>query len=193
MNDRDAAAWEVHCLLKELGVNYAIIGGSAVQIWGEPRFTQDVDLTVATPLDEPTLFVQRVLDHFTPRIENALEFSRRNRVLLIQSSKGCPIDISLGLPGYEDEVMHRTVEVELEPGKSVYMCSAEDLIIHKAIAGRPQDLRDIESVVYRQHDRLNADYIRQWLREFSDILGLPEVIERFEVPWLRVGHKSQNL
>lgn len=42
----------------------------------------------------------------------------------------------MGLPGYEDEVMRRAVEFELEPGKAIQVRSAEDLIIHKAIAGR---------------------------------------------------------
>jgi len=68
------------------------------------------------------------------------------------ASNGYPLDISMGLPGYEDEVMRRAALLEIAPDKSVYICSAEDLIIHKAIAGRPQDLRDIEGIVLRQQE-----------------------------------------
>lgn len=60
MNPREHAAAELHLFFQQLGVSYAIIGGVAVQIWGEPRFTQDVDLTVAAPLDEPAIFIQNV-------------------------------------------------------------------------------------------------------------------------------------
>jgi hypothetical protein len=100
MNVRDEAAWELHLFLRSLGISYAIIGGAAVQIWGEPRLTQDVDLTASIPLDEPAgSFIQQVFDRFPARLENALEFARQNRVILIRASNGCPVDISMGLPG----------------------------------------------------------------------------------------------
>lgn len=62
----------------------------------------------------------------------------------------------------------------------------EDLIIHKAVAGRPQDLYDIEGVVYRQGETLEVNYIRLWLREFALILENPQMPERFEVPWRKL-------
>jgi hypothetical protein len=193
MNEQEAAAWEIHEFFQSLGLPYAVIGGLAVQWWGEPRVTRDVDLTVIGPLDQPSsVFVQQVLDRFPARIENALEFACRNRVILITASNGCPADISMGLPGYEDEVMQRAVEFELEPGKPVRICSAEDLIIHKAIAGRPQDVRDIEGVVYRQREALDTAIIRHWLHAFAELLGDSEIVERFERPWRRI-HASGPL
>lgn len=186
MNVQETAAWEIHEFLVSLETPYAIIGGLAVQWWGEPRLTKDVDLTVVAPLDEPERFIQRVTEAFAPRIDNAVAFARRNRVILVCGSNGCPVDISLGLPGYEDEVMQRAVAVELEPGKAVRICSAEDLIIHKAIAGRPQDVRDVEGIVYRQRDGLDVAYIRAWLQAFADLLDNPEIVQRFESPWQRI-------
>lgn len=187
MSQRDAAAWEVHQFLQSIAIPYVIIGGMAVQFWGEPRFTQDVDLTVAAPLDDPVTFIEQVVAKFPPRIEDAVAFARRNRVILVRSSNGTPIDISLGLPGYEEEVMERAVEFELEPGQAVRICSPEDLIIHKAIAGRPQDVRDIEGIVYRQRRSLDASYIRQWLKAFSELLENPEIQSRFEAPWRKTA------
>ena len=67
------------------------------------------------------------------------------------------------------------------------MCSAEDQIIHKAIAGRPQDVRDIEGVIYRQKLALDAGYIREWLQAFSDLLENPDIMARFETPWNVIG------
>ena len=110
MNEQEAAAWEIHQFFRTLGLPYAVIGGMAVQWWGEPRTTQDVDLTIVAPLDQPSsVIIQQVLDRFPARIENALEFARRSRVILITASNGCPVDISMGLPGYEDEVMRRQI------------------------------------------------------------------------------------
>ena len=190
MNEQEAAVWEIHRFFQYFGLPYAVIGGMAVQWWGEPRVTKDVDLTAVAPLDQPSsALVQQVLDRFPARIENALEFARRSRVILITASNGCPADISLGLPGYEDEVMRRAVEFELEPGKAIRVCSAEDLVIHKAIAGRPQDVRDIEGIVYRQRDALDMAIIRRWLHAFAELLDNPEIVERFERPWQRI-HSS---
>lgn len=186
MNQQEAAAWEIHSFLTGIEIPYAIIGGLAVQWWGEPRLTKDVDLTVVAPLDDPDRFIRQVADAFAPRIVNVVAFARRNRVILVQASNGCPLDISMGLPGYEEEVMQRAVEFALEPGKRVRICSAEDLIIHKAIAGRPQDVRDIEGIVYRQRDGLDVSTIRRWLRIFDELLDTHEVAERFERPWRRI-------
>jgi predicted nucleotidyltransferase len=69
----------------------------------------------------------------------------------------------------------------------IRLCSAEDLIIHKAIAGRPQDIRDIEGIVYRQQTALDVAYIRQWLEAFEEILANPEINQRFEMPWRKIN------
>jgi len=40
------AAWQAHEVLAALGQRHALIGGLAVQFWGQPRFTRDVDMAV---------------------------------------------------------------------------------------------------------------------------------------------------
>lgn len=91
------------------------------------------------------------------------------------------------------ELHQFAVEFELEPGKAIRVCSAEDLIIHKAIAGRPQDVRDIEGIVYRQRDALDVATIGRWLHAFAGLLDSPEIVERFERPWQRIhpGEQAQ--
>jgi predicted nucleotidyltransferase len=107
-------------------------------------------------------------------------------VVPVRAGNGCPVDISLAVPGYEDEMMRRAVDYELEPGKVVRMASAEDLIIHKAVAGRPQDLQDIAGIVYRRRQALDVAYVRRWLREFASALEMPEILDRFEQAWGRI-------
>jgi hypothetical protein len=190
LNNYDQAIWEVHTLLNNLGISNTVIDGVAVQYWGEPRLTQDIDVTVSAPLEDLAGFVSQILEHFSPRLDDALDFALKNRVILVETSNGYSLDISLGLPGYEDEVVARAVGVELDPGKVIMICSAEDLIIHKAVAGRAQDVRDIEGIIYRQRVSLDADYIRKWLKEFSDVTGDSGLIELLERPWQVVTGKS---
>ena len=185
VNRQLEAAWEIHLFLTARHIPYMIIGGLAVQYWGEPRFTRDVGVTAAVPAEKLESFVQDLKGQFEPRVSDLMEFARRTRVLPIKASNGCEMDISLSVAGYEEEALKRAVEYEIEPGRKIYLCSAEDLIIHKAVAGRPRDLQDIEGVIYRQGDRLDVDYIRFWLKEFAVALEEPELSERFEKPWRR--------
>ena len=86
MNTREEAAWEMHTFFSELGVPYIVIGGMAVQHWGEPRFTQDVDVTVAAPLDDLEGFVRAIVARFPSRVQDAVAFARRTRVVLVRAS-----------------------------------------------------------------------------------------------------------
>ena len=179
------AAWEVGEFLSSHGIRYAIIGGLAVQIWGESRLTIDADLTISAPLDDDSSpLVSLITRQFSSRVADPAKFTQQTRMILITASNGVDVDISLALPGYEDEMFARTVEVELQSGRSIRLCSAEDLIIHKAIAGRPQDTIDIQGVIYRQGDKLNIIAIRAWLGQFSDILENREILARFEKLWI---------
>jgi hypothetical protein len=49
------AAWEIHRFLTEHDIPYVIIGGLAVQHWGDPRFTRDVNVTILPAQDSRSL------------------------------------------------------------------------------------------------------------------------------------------
>lgn len=190
MIGNEDAAWEVHQILDELNIPYAIIGGLAVQNWGEARYTKDVDLTIIVPIEAQETILQALSNRLQLRHPDALEFARVNRILLAQTSDGISVDISLGLPGYEDEMVARAVDYVIKPGKTIPMCSAEDLIIHKLVAGRPQDIRDIQGVIIRQAPTLDLHYIRHWLKIFAEWLEGDDVINRFEQAWRQYGSQS---
>lgn len=187
MIENEAAAVVVHEILTKLQVPYAIIGGMAVQYWGEARYTGDIDLTVFVPIEDQDAFLATITDRLPPRRDNALEFARKHRVYTAQTSSGFPVDISLGLPGYEEEMVANAVDYETQFGVTVRLCSAEDLIIHKLIAGRPQDVRDIQGIIIRRASSLDLPYIRQWLKVFSEWLESDDVIDRFEQAWRKYG------
>lgn len=182
--------WEVHQTLTELHLSYAIIGGTAVQIWGEPRYTKDLDLTVLAPIESFTEMIVQLLNRLAPRTDDALAFAHQNRVLLVQTSTGYPVDVSFGLPGYEEQVIGRSVEVEIAPGIRVRFCSAEDLIIHKTVAGRVPDVLDIQQIIARHHQSLDLPHIRYWLGVFAELLETDEVTNRFEEAWRKYGPES---
>lgn len=192
MNPLLAAAVEFHEFLTARAIPYAIIGGIAVQFWGEPRGTRDLDLTIAAPTERVDEILEALLAHFAARTPDAAGFAHQNRVLLLAASNGAPVDVSLGLPGYEDEVMARTLRVSLDADHQVCVCSPEDLIIHKAVAGRPIDLKDLIVVVAGQAARLDTAYIRRWLTFFSDALAMPDPLAHFEAAWRKAHPPPQQ-
>ncbi len=55
-------------------------------------------------------------------------------------------------------------------GTDVRFASAEDLIIHKLVAGRSRDLEDARSVLVKNAGT-DTGYMRSWLREFDAATG----------------------
>ncbi len=161
-------------------IPYFLIGGLAVQQWGEPRMTRDVDITVLVPPEELPEAVDAVLSAFAPRIPDARAFALRHRVLLVEVDGEVPADVSLGIPGYEEEAFQRARWVPAPGGGALRMVGPEDLIIHKCVAGRPRDLEDVAGVLLRQHLSVDLDLVRSWLAEFRPLVDTHDPLQLFE-------------
>ena len=152
MNPIFAAALEVQEFCRARVFRFCFIGGLALQRWGEPRLTQDVDLTVISGFGRETEYADQFLSAFAPRIPDARAFALRHRVLLLLGSNGTPLDIALGAMPFEDRAVSRSVPFAVAEGVSLQICGAEDLIVFKAFAGRAQDWLDIEGVATAAED-----------------------------------------
>jgi hypothetical protein len=190
LNRQFETAWQLHLFFTARSVPYMIIGGLAVQRWGQPRLTRDVDFTVLLPPGREEVMLQEIVAAFPPRVPNAVPFAIAHRVLPIDVPGGSEADISLGLPGYEEEAIARSVQHELAEGRAVRLCSPEDLIIHKVLAGRPQDILDVEGIVARQGKKLDLSYIRRWLTDLARASGDEGVASRFERAWSEFGQDA---
>jgi hypothetical protein len=157
-----------------------IVGGVAASILGRPRATRDIDTLAILSEDRWPEALASAQDHgIVPRIEDALDFARRTRVLLLRhAASGVDLDVILGRLPYEEEAIARS-EFHNLGGVRVKLPQVEDLLIMKAIAQRPQDLRDIEGLL-DVHPDANVEHVRQWLREFATAIAMPELLERFE-------------
>lgn len=171
MNPIFAAALEVQRFCLARSWRFCFIGGLALQRWGEPRLTQDVDLTLLTGFGAEEQFVDELLGGFRARLADARPFALRHRVLLLKSSTGIPIDLSLGAMPFEEAAIARASPFRVEEGIELATCSAEDLVVFKAFAGRARDWLDIEGIAARMGPRLDEALI--W-RELLPLLELKE-------------------
>lgn len=162
--------------------SYCLIGGLAVNRWGEPRFTGDIDIVVFAGIGEEERFVDKLLDAFPSRSERgaARQFALNNRVLLLRSSQGVPVDVSLGALGFEEEMMRRAQPVFIVGNERFNTASPEDVIVMKTIAGRAKDWKDIEGIIARQHAKLDWSHIYQNLGPLLESLEAPERANELE-------------
>ena len=149
MNELTKLALELQQFCEERGWKFCLIGGLAVQHWGEPRFTKDVDMTLLTGFGGEEPYVDAWLAAFEPRIGDAKAFALANRVLLLRSRSGIGIDIALGALPFESDAIQRALLIELEPGAKLRLCSPEDLIVMKCFASRVQDWLDVRGILVR--------------------------------------------
>ena len=162
-------------LIEQFDNRGVIIGGVAASLLGRPRLTADADVLLLLSVNDiPRLLELAGTVGLQPRLANAMEFARRNRVLLLQHvATGIGVDISLGLLPFEVETVERSVEHQVGAVR-LRLPTPEDLIILKAIAHRPKDMLDIEAVIAAQ-EHLDKKRIASWVRQFADLLEVPEL------------------
>jgi hypothetical protein len=165
------AAVDIQRFVASRGWRSTVIGGLAVQRWGEPRQTRDVDLALLTGLGNEAAFIEPLLAHYAGRRPDAGAFALTYRVLLIETSSGIPLDVSLAALPFEGRVIDRSTAFEFAPGGVVTTCSAEDLVVLKAFADRPQDWLDVEGIIVRQGAALDRSLV---LKELLLLLELKE-------------------
>ena len=167
--------------LARLRVPWFVFGAQAALLWGRPRLTTDVDITVRLgDIDAQTLVEALGSRGFDVRITATPEFVRQTRVLpMVHQPTGLAVDVVLAGPGLEDEFLARAVLVEMG-GIAVPVISAEDLIVTKTLAGRSKDIEDIRGVIAERGDELDTNQIRRTLRLLEDALGQSDLLPIFE-------------
>jgi hypothetical protein len=142
-----------------------LFGAQAVVVWGRPRLTADVDVTIRLRSEDTIGFWHDMEDAgFRLRVPEPEPFLARSRVLpFLHVPTQLPLDLVLAGPGLEDRFIERAVRIDIE-GLSVPVASPEDLIAMKVLAGRPKDLEDVRSVLTERLtslDRHDASRIDQ--------------------------------
>lgn len=177
MNALLETAAEIQSFLQRAGERFCFIGGVALQRWGEPRLTRDVDLTLLCPYGAEAQTAERLLAGFSPRIPDAHAFALQHRVLLLRGTSGVPIDVALGGIPFEERCVGRASEFDFGDVR-LLTCSAEDLVVLKAFAGRDRDWADVESVVIRQSHRMDWSLVFAELEPLAAVRGGAEITSR---------------
>ena len=146
--------------LNEANVQYVVVGGIATILHGYVRATSDIDLVVDLQVEEATKVINVLSEAgYVPKVPvQALEFADTNKREQWITEKGMQvfsmyqpenplltIDLFVEQPIPYIDLYKDSVVMELDR-VSVRVCSIDDLITMKKLAGRPKDLADIENL-----------------------------------------------
>jgi hypothetical protein len=163
--------------LDKADIPYMIVGGQAVLLYGEPRLTRDIDITLGMTLEKLDVVVGLTKGIGLEPLVDPDTFTRKTMVLPCQDpTTDIRVDFIFSFSPYEQQALERVRTVEM--GNALLrFASPEDLIIHKIVAGRPRDFEDVKSVLIKNPE-LDIKYIRSWLRKLASALKEP-FLKRF--------------
>ena len=171
-----------------LRARWYLFGAQAVILWGRPRTSADIDVTIASrPEDSPRLVRELGERGFELRIHTGVEeFVARTRVLpFIHAASGTPVDVVLAGPGLEELFLDRAVAVALGD-RSIPVIAPEDLVVTKILAGRPKDIEDVRGILVERSHTLDLAVIRKTLGLLEEALGQSDLRPLFEAELARV-------
>lgn len=153
MNRLQTALGDIGKLLNQKGFGWALVGGLAVSVRAEPRFTRDVDLAVAVENDREAERLVADLRGLGYQILETVEqettgrFATARLVPPGRGPGGVIVDLLFASSGIEPEVVSSAEPLEVLPGLTVPVAGLPELIALKLLSRddstRPQDAADL--------------------------------------------------
>jgi nucleotidyltransferase AbiEii toxin of type IV toxin-antitoxin system len=155
--NRLAVALErVRSELDRLELHWAVIGGLALAVRAEPRQTRDIDVAIAVEDDSQAEGAVRSLTAGGLRFveEGVLEQTAVGRLATVRlqvparhAEDLVPVDLFFASSCVESELVAAAERLEVLPGLSLPVATTGFLIALKVLAGRLQDLADVDSLL----------------------------------------------
>jgi hypothetical protein len=144
--------------MNDAKVRYLVVGGFAVNVHGFKRLTDDLDLMIQLE-DRNLIAAMSVLKKlgYVPKVPVALEefadplkredWVKEKHMLVFglrsQAHQETDVDVFVNDPLGFNDAYDRASYYDLGPGLSLPVCSYEDLVKLKMLAGRSRDLDDL--------------------------------------------------
>jgi hypothetical protein len=150
----ERAAHSIASDLDDLGLSYALIGGFAVSIRTDPRFTQDIDLVVNISDDDAAEIAVNCLVARGYAILATVEHETQGRLATVRlelPGGSWVVDLLFASSGIESEIVDAADRVEVLRGLWLPVARVGHLIVLKLLARddatRPQDSADLSALL----------------------------------------------
>lgn len=166
--------------LEQLELDYLVSGSMATILYGEPRFTNDIDIVVQLRLEQ----VEELLrsfpqDDFYSDVESArAAVANKRQFNVIHPASALKVDFIIpAMDEFDQSRFSRAKRVHPAADYEANFAAPEDVIIKKmqffAEGGSEKHLRDIAGVLRISSDDIDRDYIAGW----AALLGVQEIWE----------------
>ncbi len=125
-------------------VKYLVIGGYAVAKHAEPRYTKDLDIWIDNSPENAGNVFKSLKEFGAPLTNISVEDFTVPTMVFQIGIEPSRIDILMGLKDLDFSKCWKRRATAIIGELEIYFISLDDLIFNKKLAGRPQDLRDVE-------------------------------------------------
>jgi nucleotidyltransferase AbiEii toxin of type IV toxin-antitoxin system len=160
--------------LDAAGLRYFVTGSTATILYGEPRFTNDIDVVVDLSESAIADFCSRFPPEEFYVSESAAREAVRNKSQfnIIHPSSGLKADLMVPeLTPFNKSRFDRARRIRPEENFEVSFASPEDTILKKMefyrLGGSEKHLRDITGVLTISRDQLDFGYLNRWAQEMG--------------------------
>jgi hypothetical protein len=162
--------------LTNSGAPWMVIGGIAIIARGVRRFTTDIDAAIRGDAVRPEHLLKLLAAYdIGPRIPDALAFAEANLVLLLRhQTTGVDLDVSFAWSAFEHDAL-ATSTLSSFGSVQAPMCTAENLVVFKAIAGRPKDIEDAQALL-ALYPKIDRAHVRRRVAELAELADAPEIL-----------------
>ncbi len=178
----------IDSLCKKHQLQYSLIGGYAMILYGVQRMTQDIDITVLVELEDIEKVGNIFLDNgFSPRKEHPIQFFQRYFVLpSTYLATDVMVDIAAGVSNFDKTVVQRSCVTKYS-NLEIPVASVEDMIIYKVLANRKIDQYDVEFLFKFHSESIDKIYLLKTAKDFCEIErdDIFETITTFARTYLR--------
>ncbi len=155
--------------IERLGLPYFVTGSMVTVYFGEPRFTNDIDIVLALPAERAGDFCRAFPMPAFYLSEDAVRqaIQHRTQFNIIHPASGLKVDVMIP----EDTAFNRgrfarAQRVEPEAGYDASFSSPEDVILKKMeyyqAGGSEKHLRDITGMLRIGGTTIDRSYIDEW-------------------------------
>ncbi len=154
------------------GVAYFVTGGMASVTWGEPRYTNDVDVVARLRIENVEEFCDAIEDMggdgiMIDRVAVKDAVSRSGYFNIYHPQSGLKADVMPPTMGiYEGTRFDRIRPEEQPDGQRILFASPEDAILSKLRffeeGGSEKHIRDIAGILKIQGGKIDYAYLDEW-------------------------------
>lgn len=165
-----------------LNIPYFITGSIASMTYGEPRFTNDIDM-VADIKEEHIPGLKKCFpeaEYYLNEESIVDALSRKSQFNIIHPESGLKIDIIIKKENDFDRKRFSRIKPITMEDTEIKFASPEDVILKKMeyyrMGGSEKHLRDITGMIKISRELINLNYIEKWISYF-DVAEIWEAIK----------------